>query len=112
MDELKENIQRLWRSAELLFKDEDYTSATILYFKCLFEIMDLIIYQKLRLIPKDHTQRFEILKEDFSKYYLILDKIYSIYRDTYTNRIEKEKCEGVKKNVLSIAKEQGIQFNN
>ena len=62
MDELKENIQRLWRSAELLFKDEDYTSATILYFKCLFGIMDLIIYQKLRLIPKDHTQRFEILK--------------------------------------------------
>ena len=32
-----------------------------------------------------------ILKEDFPKYYLILDKIYSIYRDTYSNRIEKEK---------------------
>ena len=112
MKELQENIQRLWRSAELIYKDGDYTSSTILYFKCIFGIMDLIIYQKLRVIPKDHTERFEILKEDFPKYYLILDKIYSIYRDTYSNRIEKEKCEGVKKNVLSIAKEQRIQLIN
>lgn len=111
MKELQENIQRLWRSSEIIYNDKDYTSATILYFKCLFGVLDLIIFNKTKNIPKDHTERFETLKEEFPKYYLILDKIYSIYRDTYSNKIEKEKCEGVRKNVLEIAREQGIKFN-
>ena len=112
MKELLENIQRFWRSAYLVYKDEDYTSATILYFKCLFGIFDYIIYSKQKLIPKDHTQRFEILKEDYPKYYLILDKLFQVYRDAYTNKINKEKCDEVVKNVLQIAKEQGIEFKS
>lgn len=112
MKELLENIQRFWRSADIIYKDKDYTSAAILYFKCLFAILDNIIYSKQKFIPKDHTQRFEILKEEFSKYYLILDRYFQVYRDTYTNKISKEKCDAVVKNVLQIAKEQGIELKS
>jgi len=110
MNELQTNIERFWKSAEIIYKEEDYTSATMLYFKCLFVILDKIIFLKERKTPKDHTERFEILKKSFPKYYEILDKIYVIYRDTYSISIEKEKCEEVKKYVRNIAQEQRIQL--
>lgn len=112
MEQLLSNIRTFWNSAEIIYKNKDYTSATILYFKCLFALIDLIIYKKLKITPKDHTERFQILKDELHNYYSILERIYSIYRSTYTTNISKENCEEVKKNVIRIAKEQGIQLNN
>ncbi len=112
MDELQTNIQRFWKSAELVYKEKDYTSATILYFKCLFVLLDKIIFLKQKRTPKDHTERFQILKESMPKYYKILDMTDPIYRDTYSLSINKETCEEVKKYVRQIAQEQKIELNH
>jgi len=112
METLLINVRRFWRSAEMVYKEKDYTSATILYFKCLFVLLDAIIFRNKKKTPKDHTERFQILKESLPKYYTILDKIYPVYRDTYALQIEQEKCDEVRKHVRAIAKEQGISLEN
>ena len=112
MDDLIKNVKEFWNSAELVYSAKDYTSATILYFKCLFVALDVVILKGLKMTPKDHSERFRILKESFPELYTVLDKIYPIYRDTYSIRIEKEKCDEVKEHVRKIAEEQKIQLSD
>lgn len=103
---LNENIKRFLESADIIYKTSDFTSATILYFKALFAVLDLIIFKNQGKIPKDHSERFRILESDFSDLYETLDELYVIYRETYIAIINKEKCDEVKNNVERIIKEQ------
>jgi len=107
-DDLIMNIKSFKNSAELVYNARDYTSATILYFKCLFAILDLIILQKKGKMPKDHTERFKILRDDFSELYIFLDKFYAIYRQTYSIIIDRSVCTEVKKNVERVIAEYEI----
>ncbi len=107
-DILKENAGRFFKSARLIYETKDYTSATILYFKCLFAIFDFKILLKIGKTPKDHTERFRILQATFLDFYQILDELYPIYRNAYNLIISREDCDSVRKNVERIAKEQGI----
>lgn len=107
-EDLIKNIKNFKKSAEIVYNIGDYTSSTILYFKSLFVILDLIILQKKGKTPKDHSERFSILREDFFELYSFLDKYYPIYRQTYSLTINKSTCDEVKKNVERIIKEYKI----
>lgn len=104
-EELLSNIKTFFNSAEMVYKSNDYTSATILYFKAIFVALDLIIFRKNKITPKDHTERFKILKKDFFYEYNLLDKYYHIYRNTYSTKIDKEICEEIRKYAAKIIKE-------
>lgn len=107
-DNLLENIRRFKHSGDVVFDMGDWTSSCILYFKTLFVVIDLIIYRRFGKTPKDHSERFRLLEKNFSDYYTTLDKLFPIYRSTYSLLISKEDCEEVKKNVERILEEQGI----
>src|SRR3989344_7618790 len=98
-EELENHIKSFWKSAELVYSSKEYTSATILYFKCLFALLDYALLNKLKKTPKDHTERFLLLKANFPEMYRVVDKYFQLYRDTYSLTIEKEKCDEVRKNV-------------
>jgi uncharacterized protein (UPF0332 family) len=105
---LMENIRNFMNSAKKIYADSDYTSAVVLYFKALFCILDLIILRKKGFVPKDHSDRFRILEKDFPEFYLIIDKNFQIYQNSYSKSINKEVCDRIKENVERIAKEQKI----
>ena len=107
-EDLIKNIISFKNSAEIVYDSGDYTSSTILYFKCLFVILDLLILQKKGKTPKDHTERFNSLKDNFFELYIFLDKHYHIYRQTYSLIIDKPVCDEVRKNVERIIKKYKI----
>jgi len=109
-EDLIKNIKSFKNSAEMVHRTGDYTSSTILYFKCLFVALDFIILQKIGKTPKDHTERFSILKENFPELYSLLDKSYPIYRQTYSLTINKSTCEEIRQNVERIIKEYKINI--
>ncbi|MBS3137027.1 hypothetical protein J4232_01215 [Candidatus Woesearchaeota archaeon] len=88
--------KQIYSSAEFIYLKEDYTSATILYFKAIFVSLDSMILSRIGRTPKDHTERFTILKKEFPEYYKRLDILFQIYRDTYTKKIDKETCEEIR----------------
>jgi uncharacterized protein (UPF0332 family) len=102
------NVKNFINSAELVYLSKDYTSASILYFKALFSVLDFVILKSKGKTPKDHSERFRILELDFPEFYNLLDRLYPKYRDSYTITLSKEDCDGIRKNVRQIAKEQGI----
>ena len=106
--DLIKNIKTLLESARLVYKAKDYTSATILYFKAAFVVLDLILLKARGKTPKDHTERFRMLQSSFPDLYLFLDKYFKIYRDTYSLSIDKETCDKVRENANKIIKKYKI----
>ncbi len=104
--ELLANIRTFLGSAELVYHHQDYTSATILYFKTLFVALDLIIFRKKRITPKDHNERFRILQKEFLPEYQLVDKYFRIYQSTYSTAVDKQTCEEVRNHVRKIVQEQ------
>jgi len=107
-EEIRSNAYSLLNSADLVYNIKDYTGATILYFKALFIMLDIIILEKEGKTPKDHSERFRILQINFPDLYDILDEYYSIYRDTYSSKIDKETCDKIRENVKKIIKKYKI----
>jgi len=103
-----QNIKKIHASAEMVYKTKDYTSATILYFKTCFSVMDIILLKSDGKTPKDHTERFRMLEKSYPELYKFLDKYFKIYRDTYSLSIDKETCKKLRKNVNRIIKEYKI----
>lgn len=108
--DLLENIKKVLSSADLIYSKGDFTSATILYFKAAFNILDLILLNFSGKSPKDHTERFRMLEDSHPDLYQFLDKYFKIYRDTYTTSIDKETCKMVKENVGKIIERYKIQI--
>jgi len=93
MAELLKNIKQIFNSADLVYSHKDFTSATILYFKAAFSILDLILLQREGKTPKDHTERFRMLENSYPKLYEFLDKYFKIYRNIYSISIDRETCD-------------------
>jgi len=55
------------------------------------------LFEKTGQSPKDHSERFKMLKEEFPEIYLELDKEFSTYRDTYSKIINKITCDRIKR---------------
>ena len=92
----KSQILVFKKSADTLYSAEDYTSATILYFKTLFAIQDFLLLEKIGESPKDHGARFRQLQQHFPELYRELDVEFSTYRDTYSKIMDKDSCDRVK----------------
>ena len=112
MEELKKNIKQFLKSAELIYQIKDYTSATILYLKAFFSILDLIILREKGKTPKDHTERFRILKGDFPELYEIIDRLFELYRSTYFSSSNQEDCNKIKYNVETTLRDYKIFEKN
>jgi len=96
-------------SADQIFKLNDYTSSTILYFKTWFAIQDYILLEKTGYAPKDHTERFWMLEKEFPDEYKDLNSEFNTYRSTYSRITSKETCERIKKLVENGIKKYIIQ---
>ena len=99
---LLDHARTILSSAELVYNQHDYTSATILYFKVLFCALDAMLLRRTGKAPKDHTERFRLLETIDPASYELLDKYFPIYRDTYTTTIDKTTCERVRHDVKKI----------
>ena len=104
------NIVNFYKSAEMVYKSNFYTSAYILYFKSLVSLIDLEILQLKKVIPKDHTQRFEILTRVDYDSYKVLSKFFEHYRNAYSSEVEKNVCKEIRNEVKKRIKRQKIHI--
>lgn len=78
------------------------------YFKALFAIDDAVLFEKLRTEPKDHTERFELLKRNAPNLYIITDRLFSVYRRTYTQNLQIAEVKLIKTRLMEAFKNAGI----
>lgn len=101
---LNENFKEYFELAEQAFKSEKYNSAVTLFFKAMSAAVDLFILKKEGFVPSSHTDRFRIVEQKYSEIYDILDRDFPFYQDSYTNKMDKEAAEVLKKDAQRIKK--------
>ncbi|MBI4983601.1 hypothetical protein HZC32_03075 [Candidatus Woesearchaeota archaeon] len=108
MEELVQTLIEEYQGAEEEFKKGRYKNAAILFSKAFFALCDLLIYQKMNKLPKNHTERFRILEEYFPDVYKIADQIFTHYTDAYSKPILKETGEQIKDGLKKIIGTQPV----
>ena len=68
------------------------------YFKALSGVNDFML-KKINLTAKNHGDRFSLLKQHYPKLYEITDKLFTAYRRTYSEELEKEELIRLRKNI-------------
>ena len=94
------------RMSEILAK---YDVACSNYFKSLSAINDYVLSKK-SLFPKDHNERFLMLKENESLLYKITSSLFLTYRRAYTKEITKEEIKLLKEKIKEAFKHAGIEY--
>jgi len=102
MEELEKTFLEEYQGAAEQLEKERYKNAAILFSKSLFALCDIIIFKKLKKLPKNHIERFRILEEYFPEVYLIVDNIFSHYTDAYSKPVLKETCMSIKDGIKKI----------
>ena len=86
-----------------------HSEAASNYFKSLSAVNDFLL-ETLNLKAKDHSDRFRLLEQNFPDSYEITDKMFVVYRRTYTAEISKEELAILRKNLENAFKNAKIQI--
>ena len=90
MEEILENAKEFLESAEDSLKKERWNAAVSNYFKAIVTFCDYLIYKNIKAIPKNHNERFDLLKIHFNDLYIKIFDLFKKYRESYTLRLKKE----------------------
>jgi len=110
MESLKEKARNYFILAVIAESLNMPSEAATNYFKSLFAIDDSALFERIRLQPKDHTERFEMLKRIFPKLYIITDRLFSAYRRTYTQELEAGEVRLIKTRIMEAFRDAGISI--
>lgn len=96
---LIDNIKEYVASGDEETEKERYNSAINAYFKAIAVLCDLKIYEKIRILPKNHSERFLFLKMHFEEAYKIVNPLFDKYTASYNLRLNKKDALIFKENV-------------
>ncbi|GAB6102054.1 hypothetical protein JCM16138_12770 [Thermococcus atlanticus] len=102
LEDLKDNVEEYFQSAELLFKQGLNNAAFMMYFKTLVAIADYILWRDLKVLPDNHSERFRLLKPRYPDLYNILSYYFPYYRDTYTKRVDDRILVAIRNDVIRL----------
>ena len=96
MNEILENAEEFLASGEDNIKKERWNAAVSDFFKAISNFCDYIIYREMKIITKNHTERFDLLKKYFKEIYKNVIFLFEIYRKSYNLRLKKEDAAAIK----------------
>src|SRR3989339_68691 len=91
MEELIKNADEFLESGEDNLKKKRYNASVSDYFKAIVILCDYKIYNEIKSLPKNHNERFYLLKRYFEKLYSDVSELFVLYTMSYNLRMgEKE----------------------
>ena len=67
------------------------------FFKAVVILCDYSIYENMKIRPKNHNDRFSILRKYFSDIYKDVSELFDTYTKSYVARLTKEDAEKLRK---------------
>ena len=106
MRDIRDTFMEEYSSARVLKRMNKLKSSVILLSKSVFALCDYAIYKKYGKLPKNHSDRFRILKIKEKNIYRIVDSVWSKYTDTYSKPSKEESFNLLNKAVMEIVKNE------
>jgi len=103
------NFKEYYQTGLYSLENKKYNSAANEFFKAFITLCDIAIYRKLKILPDDHTDRFNILKINFPKLFKIDNSLFDVYRKTYKLRLSSNEVKQIQKGVIEVAETLNIK---
>lgn len=91
------NAEEFLESAEENFKKERYNACVSDYFKAIVILADYLIYGEIKRVPKNHNERFYLLKRYFGDVYGRVSVLFKTYTESYNLRLGIKDAKEVRK---------------
>ena len=96
MNELIKNAQEFLDSGEENLKKERFNVAVSDFFKAIVIFCDYFIYKDIKIIPKNHNERFSLLENYFPLVYSKVSNLFKTYVKSYNLRLNKNDTLNIK----------------
>ena len=94
--QLLENAKEFKESGEDNFTKNRYNVAASDFFKAIVIVCDYLIYAKIRLLPKNHSERFLLLKIHYPEIEQKVSKLFSLYTNSYNLQVKEKDAKTLK----------------
>ena len=92
-DELLKNADEFLESGEENLKKQRFNASVSDFFKAIVILCDYLIYKEIRVMPKNHNERFSLLRTYFKEIYRKVSELFGEYTKSYNLRLGKETAE-------------------
>ena len=93
-EELLKNIDEFLYSGNDNLEKRRYNAAVSAavsdFFKAVVVSYDFLLYKNTKIIPKNHNDRFSLLRKYFSGIYEKVSELFKLYTRSYNLRLEKK----------------------
>lgn len=96
MEELIDNAKEFIDSGEENIIKERFNVAVSDFFKAIVILCDYLIYREIKIIPKNHSERFSTLQKYFKDIYEKVSSFFKTYTKSYNLRLGKKEAEELK----------------
>ncbi len=96
MKELIDNAKEFIDSGEENLTKGRFNVAVSDFFKAIVILCDYLIYKEIKLMPKNHNERFSILQKYFKNIYEKVSSFFKIYTKSYNLRLGKKEADELK----------------
>jgi len=87
MKELLENAEEFLQSGEENLEKKRFNVAVSDFFKAIVIFSDYLIYKEIKILPKNHIERFSLLKIHFYSIYKEISKLFNLYIKSYNKKL-------------------------
>ena len=102
MEELLANAQEFVDSAEDNLIKKRFNACVSDYFKAMTNLCDYKIYSEMKIVVKNHNERFDLLKKYYPYIYEKIFDLFKKYRESYNLRLNREDAMLLKKYVYEL----------
>ena len=95
-EELLKNINEFFESGNDNLEKGRYNVAVSDFFKAIVVCCDLLIYKNTKIVPKNHNDRFSLLKKYFTIVYKRVSELFVLYTKSYNLRLSKKDAVNVR----------------
>jgi uncharacterized protein (UPF0332 family) len=100
--DLWRNAEEFLASAEENTKRERYNAAVSDYFKTIVILCDVLLYQEWRILPKNHNERFDLLRQHAPDIHRKVSRLFKLYTQSYNLRSTAAEATQVKEYALEL----------
>ncbi len=97
MEELIKNVDEFLESAEENIKKKRFNASVSDFFKSIVILCDYLIYRDMKIMPKNHSDRFSLLEKYFSDIYNNVSELFKTYTKSYNLRLGENEAVKLKK---------------
>ncbi|MFH1132888.1 MAG: hypothetical protein V1735_00185 [Nanoarchaeota archaeon] len=108
--DLRDNAFEFLSAARSAMDNQAYNVAVTLSFKAIAVLTDLYLLRKEGVIPSNHAERFRLLQKKYPQIYLIHDKDFPIYQDSYRTKLTRAYAEVLANDAKKLLRITGIDL--